>query len=72
MISIQNQIIVENQMNQLCFNIQIIIKQNRKTCRDINLNKCKVLDKVLWKDDKLWISQSMIFQSKIILTWIEH
>ena len=31
MISIQNQIIVENQMNQLCFNIQIIIKQNRKT-----------------------------------------
>ncbi len=53
MISIQNQIIVENQMNQLCFNIQIIMKQNRKTCQDINLNKCKVLDKVLWKDNKL-------------------
>jgi len=43
MISIQNQIIVENQMNQLCFNIQIIMKQNRKTCQDINLNNCKVL-----------------------------
>ena len=47
MISIQNQIIVENQMNQLCFDIQIIIKQNRKTCQDINLNNCKILNKVL-------------------------
>ncbi len=60
MISIQNQIIVENQMNQLCFNIQIIMKQNRKTCQDINLDNCKVLDEVLWKDDRLWILQSMI------------
>ncbi len=59
-ISIQNQIIVENWMNQLCFNIQIIMKQNRKTCQDINLDNCKVLNEVLWKDDKLWISQSMI------------
>ena len=47
MISIQNQIIVENQMNQLCFNIQIVMKQNRKTCQDIDLNNCKVLDEVL-------------------------
>jgi len=47
MISIQNQIIVENQTNQLCFNIQIIMKQNRKTCQDIDLDNCKVLDKVL-------------------------
>ena len=60
MISIQNQIIVENQTNQLCFNIQIIMKQNRKTCQDIDLNNCKILDEVLWKDDKLWVSQSMI------------
>ncbi len=60
MISIQNQIIVENQMNQLCFNIQIIMKQNRKTCQDINLDNCKVLNEVLWKDDRLWILQSMI------------
>ncbi len=60
MISIQNQIIVENQMNQLCFNIQIVMKQNRKTCQDINLDNCKVLNEVLWKDDRLWISQSMI------------
>ncbi len=60
MISIQNQIIVENQMNQLCFNIQIVMKQNRRTCQDINLDNCKVLDEVLWKDDKLWVSQSMI------------
>jgi len=30
--SIQNQIIVENQTNQLCFNIQIVMKQNKKTC----------------------------------------
>ncbi len=36
------------------------MKQNRKTCQDIDLNNCKVLDKVLWKDDKLWVSQSMI------------
>ncbi len=60
MISIQNQIIVENQMNQLCFNIQIIMKQNRKTCQDINLDNCKILDEVLWKDDRLWVSQLMI------------
>ena len=38
MISIQNQIIVENQMNQLCFNIQIIMKQNSRTCQDIDLD----------------------------------
>ncbi len=62
MISIQNQIIVENQMNQLCFNIQIIIKQNRRTYQDIDLDNCRVLDEVLWKDDKLWVSQSMITQ----------
>jgi len=60
MISIQNQIIVENQTNQLCFNIQIVMKQNRKTCQDIDLDNCKVLDEVLWKDDRLWVSQSMI------------
>ncbi len=36
------------------------MKQNRKTCQDINLNNCKILDEVLWKDDKLWISQSII------------
>ncbi len=62
MISIQNQIIVENQTNQLCFDIQIIMKQNRRTCQDIDLNNCKVLDEVLWKDDRLWVSQSMITQ----------
>ena len=47
MISIQNQIIVENQTNQLCFNIQIVMKQNRRTCQDIDLDNCKVLDEVL-------------------------
>jgi len=46
-ISIQNQIIVENQMNQLCINIQAIMKQNRRTCQDIDLDNCKVLDEVL-------------------------
>ncbi len=60
MISIQNQIIVENWMNQLCFDIWIIMKQNRKTCQDIDLDNCKILDEVLWKDDRLWVSQSII------------
>jgi len=46
-ISIQNQIIVENQINQLCIDIQAVMKQNRKTCQDIDLNKCRVLDEVL-------------------------
>ncbi len=32
MMSIQNQIIVENRTNQLCFNIWIVMKQNRRTC----------------------------------------
>ena len=67
MIFIQNQIIAKNQMNQLCFDIWIIIKQNRKTCQDINLDNCKVLDEILWKNEKLWVSQSMI-----TLTWIEY
>ncbi len=47
MISIQNQIIVENRTNQLCFNIRIVMKQNRRTCQDIDLDNCKVLDEVL-------------------------
>jgi len=47
MISIQNQIIAENQTNQLCFDIQIVMKQNRKTCQDIDLDNCKILDEVL-------------------------
>jgi len=67
MISIQNQIIVENQTNQLCFDIQILMKQNRRTYQDIDLDNCKVLDEVLWKDDRLWVLQSMI-----ILTWIKR
>ncbi len=46
-VSIQNQIIAENQMNQLCFDIQIIMKQNRRTCQDIDLDNCKVLNEVL-------------------------
>ena len=46
-ISIQNQIVVENQMNQLCINIQAVMKQNRRTCQDIDLNNCRVLEKVL-------------------------
>jgi len=40
MIFIQNQIIVENQMNQLYIDIQMTIKQNRRTYQDINLNNC--------------------------------
>ncbi len=60
MISIQNQIIVENRTNQLYFDIWIIMKQNRRTCQDIDLDNCKVLDEVLWKDDRLWVFQSMI------------
>jgi len=59
-ISIQNQIIVENWMNQLCINIGAVLKQNRRICQDIDLNNCRVLDEVLWKDDRLWVFQSMI------------
>ncbi len=47
MISIQNQIIVGNRTNQLCFDIRIVMKQNRRTCQDIDLDNCKVLDEVL-------------------------
>ncbi len=36
------------------------MKQNRRTCQDIDLDNCKVLDEVLWKDDRLWVLQSMI------------
>jgi len=46
-VSIQNQIIAENQTNQLCFDIQIVMKQNRRTCQDIDLDNCKVLNEVL-------------------------
>ncbi len=62
MISIQNWIIVENQTNQLCINIWTVIEQNRRTCQDMSLDNCRVLNEVLWKNDRLWISQSMITQ----------
>ncbi len=62
MISIQNWIIVENQTNQQCINIQTVIEQNRKTCQNMSLDNCKVLNEVLWKNNRLWVSQSMIIQ----------
>ena len=62
MISIQNQIIVENQTNQQCIDIRTVIEQNRRTCQDISLDNCRVLNEVLWKNDRLWVSQSMITQ----------
>ena len=33
--------------NQSSIDIQTVIEQNRKTCQDINLDNCQVLDKVL-------------------------
>ncbi len=62
MISIQNWIIVENWMNQQCINIQTVIEQNRRTCQDMSLDNFRVLNEVLWKNNRLWISQSMIIQ----------
>ncbi len=62
MISIQNRIIVENRTNQQCINIQTVIEQNRRTCQDMSLDNCRVLNEVLWKNDRLWVSQSMITQ----------
>jgi len=47
MISIQNQIIVENQMNQQCIDIQTVVEQNRRTCQDMSLDNCRVLNEVL-------------------------
>ncbi len=49
-------------MNQQCINIQTVIKQNRRTCQDMNLDNCRVLNEVLWKNDRLWVSQLMIIQ----------
>ncbi len=62
MISIQNWIIVENRINQQCIDIRTVIEQNRRTCQDMSLDNCRVLNKVLWKNDRLWVSQSMITQ----------
>ncbi len=62
MIFIQNRIIVENRMNQQCIDIRTVIEQNRRTCQDMSLDNCRVLNEVLWKNDKLWVSQSMIIQ----------
>ncbi len=62
MIFIQNWIIVENRTNQQCIDIQTVIEQNRRTCQDMSLDNCRVLNEVLWKNDRLWISQSMIIQ----------
>ncbi len=61
-VSIQNQIIAENQMNQQCIDIWTVIEQNRRTCQDMSLDNCRVLNEVLWKNDRLWVSQSMITQ----------
>ncbi len=52
-VSIQNQIIAEIWTNQQCINIWTVIEQNRKTCQDMNLDNCKVLNEVLWKNDRL-------------------
>ncbi len=49
-------------MNQQCINIQTVIEQNRKTCQDMSLDNCRVLNEVLWKNNRLWVSQSMIIQ----------
>ncbi len=49
-------------MNQQCIDIQTVIEQNRRTCQDMSLDNCRVLNEVLWKNDRLWISQSMITQ----------
>jgi len=62
MIFIQNRIIVENWINQQCINIRTVIEQNRRTCQDMSLDNCRVLNEVLWKNDRLWVSQSMITQ----------
>ncbi len=62
MIFIQNRIIVENQTNQQCIDIQTVIEQNRRTCQDMSLDNCRVLNEILWKNDRLWVSQSMITQ----------
>ncbi len=62
MISIQNWIIVENRMNQQCIDIWTVIEQNRRTCQDMSLDNCRVLNEILWKNDRLWVSQSMITQ----------
>jgi len=53
-ISIQYQIIVENWTNQQCIDIQTVIEQNRRTCQDMSLDNCRVLNEVLWKNDRLW------------------
>ena len=47
MIFIQNRIIVENRTNQQYINIRTVIEQNRRTCQDINLDNCRVLNEVL-------------------------
>jgi len=47
MIFIQNQIIVENRTNQQCINIRTVIEQNRRTCEDMSLDNCRVLNEVL-------------------------
>jgi len=52
-VSIQNQIIAENWMNQQCINIQTVIEQNKRTYQDMSLDNCRVLNKVLWKNDRL-------------------
>ncbi len=49
-------------MNQQCIDIRTVIEQNRRTCQDMNLDNCRVLNEVLWKNDRLWVSQSMITQ----------
>jgi len=46
-ISIQDQIIVENRTNQQCIDIRTVIEQNRRTCQDMSLDNCRVLNEVL-------------------------
>ncbi len=61
-ISIQDRIIAGNRTDQQCTDIRTVIEQNRRTCQDMGLDNCRVLNGVLWKNDRLWVPQSMVTQ----------
>ena len=61
-VSIQDQIVAGNRTDQLCTEIRTALEQNRRTCQGIGLDNCRVLNGVLWKDDRLWVPNSMVTQ----------
>ena len=48
-----------NKIDQKCNNIREIIINEKNKLRDITLNKCVIINDIVYHKDRLWVSKSM-------------